>query len=120
MQSDEVRRGYAARGFCMFSPWIDNAYIYSNLQLNMGSNFISKLEIVSSLNVLNLGRAYFYYASSNRTKKYNPKVYLGAVQNVAYTWNTDEDSARKNLGQGVEKSGSCFNNIALFFLLFYK
>ncbi len=102
MQSDEVRRGYAARGFCAFSPWNDTSKVYSALQLYLGTNPISLLEVVSSLNSFNIADGMYHYDKGNRTAKYNPKVYLGTVQTTSTVWNSD----RQNPLGDPEKSGS--------------
>ncbi len=65
------------------------------MQLYMGSNFISKLEVVSTLNTLNLGLSMFYYGYDINTKKYNPKVYLGTPQVLGTGWNHDRQNIEK-------------------------
>jgi len=89
-------------GRVAFCPWNDVLYNCSILQLNLGSNPISSLEVVSSLNSFNLTYGMYYYSYDSRTKKYNPKVYLGAVQTTSGAWNLD----RQNAQNWVEKSGS--------------
>ena len=71
------------------SPWNNTAVKYSILQIALGANPISKLEVVSQLNLFNQGRAMYYYTLSNRTQKYNPRVYLGTISTFAYAWNFD-------------------------------
>ena len=58
----------------------------------MGSNPLSRIEVVSSLNLFNQGRAMYYYTLSNRTQKYNPKVYIGTSQTIAIQWNVDQQT----------------------------
>jgi len=59
MQSDEERRGYTGRAFCAFSPWNDERYTFSILQLYLGNNPLRQLEVVSLLNISN--QAHFIY-----------------------------------------------------------
>ncbi len=106
MESDGVSRVYTGRGFCAFSPWLDSSYTYSALQLYLGSNFISRLEVVSALNSFNIGRGMYTYDCINRPQHYNPKIYLSAIQTTSIECNFDRDYSRENLGQGEEKSGS--------------
>ena len=81
------------------------------MQLYMGSNFMANLEVVSTLNTLNLGRSMFYYGYDINTKKYNPKVYLGTTQTIATNWNSNDDSVQnppanqwpQNFGQVSQK-----------------
>ena len=84
-----LRYEYTAGGFSSFQPWNETSCAYSILQLYKGYNPLSKLEVVSTLNTLNLGRAMYYYGYDINTKKYNPKVYLGTTQTIAYVWNFD-------------------------------
>ncbi len=107
MESDEVRRGYAARGILGQSPWVIGDYKHSAVQINLGNNFISLLEIVSSLNLFNLARYYYLFNYETCALKYNPKVYLGTIQTSSKEWNYDRDYSRKNLGPDGQKSGSC-------------
>jgi len=102
MGSVTTRINLISRGANILSPWNEAGYEYSVLQLNLGNNPNSLLEIVSLINVPNLGRAILYYNYTNCLEKYNPKVYLGAVQSVAYRWNSDRPNGQ-NWG---EKSGS--------------
>ncbi|HBD06523.1 MAG TPA: hypothetical protein DCY93_03855, partial [Firmicutes bacterium] len=53
-----------------------------------------------------IAHAMYHYNSYNCTSKYNPKLYLGTIQNITSRWNFDNDSARGNLAQGDQKSGS--------------
>jgi len=84
------------------SPWNESRYTYAVGQLLIGNNPISKIEVVSALNSFNLARYMYEYHAPTRTEKYNPKVYLGAVQGVAGYWISDENSG---LTSG-QKSGS--------------
>ncbi len=106
MGSVNIRTSQTSRGIHAQSP-IDGAVnIYTLTTINLGNNPLSKLEIVSSLNSFNLASAMYYYSSNGYPQKYNPKLYLSAFQTVSPEWNSDYDTARKNLAQGVEKSGS--------------
>ncbi len=100
-----IRTSLTSRGFCALSPWNGSGYEYSVLQIKLGSNPISKMEIVSLLNLSNTGFQMYHYNYVNCTKKYNPKVYLGAVQNVSKAWQVDLQNGT-NSGQ---KSGSLNN-----------
>ncbi len=102
MQSDEVRRGYAARGILGQSPWTIGDFKYSAVQINLGNNFISSLEIVSSLNLFNLARYYYLFNYQTCASKYNPKIYLGTLQTTSKEWNYDNNSGLKS----EQKSGS--------------
>ncbi len=91
------------------NPWVNPDCTYVIIQLLMGSNSISKLEIVSALNSFNLAHEMYAYYCYTRTEKYNPKVYLGSVQTTSDDWNLDEQDPRKvdsKWAQKPEKSGS--------------
>ena len=87
-----LRYGFTSRGFAFLQSWNDASYTYSILQLYMGSNFMANLEVVSQLNLLNLGLSMFYYGYDVNTKKYNPRVYLGTLTTSAYYWNFDQQT----------------------------
>ncbi len=88
------------------SSWNDKNYTYTICAINLGSNPIGSLEIVSSLNSFNLARYQYHFNYPYCTQKYNPKVYFGTIQTTSTEWLYDNDPARKNLAQGSEKSGS--------------
>ncbi len=94
------------------SPWNEQIYKYSAGQLLVGSNPISNIEIVSSLNSFNLAHYMYEFHYPTRLEKHNPKVYLGTIQTVATTWNGDTQDPQKTdpkwTSNGQEKSGSCF------------
>jgi len=106
----QIRNSFTAKAKAGFGPWIANKYKYSIGQINLGNNSNSRLEIVSLLNIPNLAVDSFFYNYTNCPQKYNPKVYLGAVQSAALNWNYDQQNGQKNdlpsLPGGVEKSGS--------------
>ncbi len=106
MLSSQVRSSLTSQGYLTISPWIDQLWTYSLAQINLGSNPIGSLEIVSALNSFNLGRSMLHYHSPSRTAQYNPKVYLGAVQSVSPEWNYDYDENRKGELRDPQKSGS--------------
>ncbi len=112
MQSDEVRRVYTGRGFCGFSPWIHPNYAYSLVQLYLGSNPLSNIEIVSALNSFNIAYGIYYYFYGDRPEKYNPKLYFGTIQSVAKQWNFDQQNPEKIhpfwVSDGLQKSGSYY------------
>ncbi len=106
MGSVTTRTSQTSRGIHVLSPVNGAVSDYSLTTINLGSNSISKLEVVSSLNSFNIAHAMYYYHYAY-TSKYNPKLYLGsAIQTTSSDWNNDYDSARQNLLGGVEKSGS--------------
>lgn len=71
----KVRDTYTGRGIHAFVSWNDSQYKYTENQLYLGYNPLSNIEIVSMLNINNLSRYSLHYAS-NRTKKYNPKIFM--------------------------------------------
>ena len=106
-----ARYDYTGRARCTISPWIEIVYAYSLLQLYLGNNSLSNLEVASMLNILNLGTHMYNYHYSNRPAKYAPKVYLGTVQTTATSWNYDSQNTSKppanqwpqNFGQTSQK-----------------
>ncbi len=84
------------------SPWNDSKYTYAVGMVNLGNNFIDKLEIVSALNSFNISAQMIYYDSRNRTGKYYPKIYFGAFQTASRDWNFDYSPGLKS----EQKSGS--------------
>ncbi len=99
-----VRASFTAKGMCTISPWLDDKYKYCLGMLNLGNNFIGKLEIVSALNSLNLAYCQYHYYYINCAEKYNPKVYLSAVLTYAEFWNSDTNSGLS----ADQKSGSFY------------
>ncbi len=87
-----LRYDYTAPGYCALSSWNDATYTYSILQLNLGSNPISKLEVASMLNILSQARYTYHYNSYNCPERYYPKVYIGTSQTIAYAWNHDSQN----------------------------
>ncbi len=117
MGGASVRAGLTSRGILALSPWTDTNCIYSVAMLNLGNNFISSLEIVSSLNVLNLARGTYHYNYESCLHKYNPKLYLGTIQGIAQYWNHDIQKLGSNTASDPEKSGSWpgdLNSITFF------
>ncbi len=110
------RTSLTSRGWDLLTPWNDVSGKYSILQLYIGNNFISLLEIVSALNLINIGHSNNYFYTGNCFEKYNPKIYFGTVQTTSEDWNFDTDSARKNLAQGQQKSGSLLIQHVLYML----
>ncbi len=100
------RNSQNSRGMFAVSPYRGNVSLYEISNINLGSNFIAKLEIVSALNSFNLTWDQYHFNHNNCTTKYNPKVYFGTIQSLSISWNYDDDNARKNLAQGDQKSGS--------------
>ncbi len=100
MQSVTIRKGQTSSGIMAFSPFVHEEYSY--VEIKFGSNPISKLEIVSALNSFNISILMYEYYYGNRTQKYNPKIYLSAVQSVSKGWNGDAQSGQN----WNEKSGS--------------
>ena len=68
------------------SPWNRSDVDHGILQLYLGYNPISKLEVVSLLNIPSQAHEMYYYNTGSCLVKYNPKVYLGTLQSIAYWW----------------------------------
>ena len=83
---EPLRYAFTARGWNALSPWNDNEYAYSLLQINMGSNPLSKLQVASALNVNNYAQHWLYHNESNRSLKYYPMIYLGTATTEANGW----------------------------------
>ncbi len=111
MGSVTIRNSLTSRGIQGMSPWNVSAESYTIGQIILGNNFIAKIEIASCLNCFNYGTYSWWYDSPYATQKYNPKVYMGAIQSVSQGWNYDRDYSRKNLPVGPEKSGSWLNSL---------
>ena len=92
---EPLRYGFTGRGRNTISPWNDATYTYSILQIGLGSNPISKLEVASALNTVNIGTYTYHYNSNNCTTKYNPKIYLGTSQTIALGWIYDLQNIEK-------------------------
>ncbi len=105
-----TRTSENTKGCMGISPWNGNSNPYTFLAINLGNNFISSLEIVSSLNCFNLANRLYHFNYINCIEKYNPKVYIGAVQTAASIWNYDSQDPTKVdpkwVSNGTEKSGS--------------
>ncbi len=106
MRDVKVRTSFTSRGLLSLSTYVGNNSQYEIANINLGNNSNSKLEVVSLLNIFNIGHWNYHYNNQNSAKKYNPKLYLSAFQSMAPQWNYDEDSARKGELQGGQKSGS--------------
>ncbi|HBD06566.1 MAG TPA: hypothetical protein DCY93_04070 [Firmicutes bacterium] len=106
----KVRTAVTSKGFGIFDSLSDKYYTYSVLKINTGTNPMSRLEVVSLLNSFNITTSMFFYGYNNRTAKYNPKVYLSAVQSVAPGWNYDyqigQQNGLANIDETDQKSGS--------------
>lgn len=74
------------------SPTNANEFIYSISSMNLASNSISRLEIVSLTNIYNISGAYLYYDEQYHTLKYNLKVILGSLISTAVWWNYNHDN----------------------------
>ena len=106
-----LRYEYTASGRSTISPWNDATFAYSILQLYKGYNPLSKIEVVSSLNLFNQGRAMYYYTLSDCPERYYPKVYIGTSQTIATGWLYDSQNTSKppanqwpqNFGQTTQK-----------------
>ena len=90
-----IRYEFTGRGRNTISPWNDANYTYSIFQLQIGSNPISKLEVASALNTLNLSRGILHYNYQNCTSNYYPKVYIGTTQTVSDKWIYDNQNTSK-------------------------
>ncbi len=54
--------------------------------INTGSNPLSRIEVVSTLNTLNISKEMLHYNTQNCPPNYYPKVYLGTSQTTAQGW----------------------------------
>ncbi len=110
MGGASVRTGFTSRGIHALSAWNRSDATYSICMLNLGNNFNSKLEVVSSLNLLNIANCNFDFTHTVAYSKYNLKVYLGTVQSVANGWlydiQTGQTNGLQNIVPGAQKSGS--------------
>ncbi len=97
-----IRTSYTSRGILGLAPYSGNYSSYEICNINLGSNPLSKIEIVSALNSINLGRWEYLYNHVCCPQKYNPKLYLSAFQSMAPQWNYDNNSGLS----GEQKSGS--------------
>ena len=88
----------------------------------LGSNPISKLEVVSAPNVLSYAVNSLFYSTKEDTAKYNPTVYLGTISATSSGWiydgqdatnqvKIDPNSWPQNFGQGMQKGEA---NISLY------
>ncbi len=100
------RTTHTARGFIGLSPWDGDKNPYGVSAINLGNNSISRIEIVSSLNSLNIAYHLYQYNAQNCPAKYNPKVHLGTIQSVSQIWQSDSSAHAQKLADGYEKSGS--------------
>ena len=79
--------------------------------LNTGTNPLSRIEVVSLLNILKIGKEMLHYNSYNCPERYYPKVYIGTSQTIATGWNRDSQNTSKppantwpqNFGQTSQK-----------------
>ena len=95
----------------MFQTWTATGSEYTLLQLYLGSNPNSKLEVVSMLNIPSQAYNMYYHNLGDRIDKLNPKIYMGTLQTVARGWilqsnNTSKPPANQwpqNFGQTTQK-----------------
>lgn len=81
------------------SPWINTGCLNSVVQILLGTNSISILEVVSLLNITSISHYFIDYSNSLRSPKYNPRIYLGALSSVAETWNNNMNNPILNLAR---------------------
>ena len=84
-----------SRGYTSLCSWNSPTQIYSMLQIYLGYEALSKIEIISLLNIKTQARDMYAHDHSSRTSKYDPKVYLGTTQTMARYWNIDTHSGKK-------------------------
>ena len=89
---EPLRYTFLGRGVIGLSPWSNPSEAYTLGQMNLGYNPLSKIEIVSGLNVFNYAPGSLAYNSGNRTQKYNPKVYIGTLQSTSKDWIIDQQT----------------------------
>ncbi len=87
-----LRYEYTAGGFSSFQPWNETSCAYSILQLYKGYNPLSKIEVVSLLNLFNQAHQMYAYSPAYCTERYYPKVYIGTTQTIAKNWNYDRQT----------------------------
>ncbi len=78
------------RGQLALSPWSTNPVTIS--YMNLGTNSISNLQVVSQLNLFNQARHMYHYNYQSCPSNYYPKLYLGTVQTTATSWNHDRQN----------------------------
>ena len=93
---EPLRYGFTGKGRNTLSPWVNSGYTYSLLQLNLGSNPNSRLEVVSLLNIPSQAHEMYYYNTGSCLVKYNPKVYFGTLLDVAPRWIMDYSHGSEN------------------------
>lgn len=71
------------------TPWNNPVRVYSELQLYLGANSISRLEVVSLINIFNLSQYLLSYYESTRTSRYYPKIYIGLLSTSSSGWLMD-------------------------------
>ncbi len=81
-----LRYVYTARGYGSFGSWSPSGYEYSMFSIISGSNPLSRLEVVSLLNIPSQAHELYYYSSTSCPAKYAPMVYLGTTQTIALNW----------------------------------
>ncbi len=81
-----ARNIFTARGWHILSPWNSTTHDYVICRINLGSNPISNLEVVSSLNILSQTTNMYHYYYGYCLQNYAPKLYLGTLQTTAQTW----------------------------------
>lgn len=87
-----LRDVYTSKGMDAFTPWKNPANMYSELQLYLGYNPISKLEVVSLVNLFNLSHYSLSYYEPTRTSRYYPKIYLGLLSTTSADWLMDHQN----------------------------
>ncbi len=120
-----ARYNFTRRGWAFLQSWCVSKFEYSILQIALGSNPISKLEVVSAPNVLSYAFNSLFYSTKEDTAKYNPTVYLGTISATSSGWiydgqdatnqvKIDPNSWPQNFGQGMQK-GEAFNHKSRLF-----
>ena len=87
-----LRYGYTTPGNHSFTVWADSRYSNGMTLIILGSNPSSNLQVVSQLNLLNLGHSTYWFDEKYEIKKYAPKVYLGTSQTIATNWTIDRQT----------------------------
>ena len=120
-----LRYGYTAPGNHSFTVWADSRYSNGMTLIILGSNPSSNLQVVSQLNLLNLGHSTYWFDEKYEIKKYAPKVYIGTSQTIATNWISDSQNTSKppanqwpqNFGQTSQKGEDKKLSVALLFLV---
>ena len=89
-----ARYAFTVRGWVALSPWNKSDVDHGILQLYLGYNPNSRLEVVSLLNIPSQAHQMYYYNNQDCPERHYPKVYLGTLQTTATNWNYDRQTGK--------------------------